>query len=168
MKNLTYLKIYFWFIINSLCDVAQKIKEVIYKNVKKNFFNILFIFFIICFSILIFRGTNKIYNLSNRIGTTETLLQQYRGREETNIRNLETANKQLQCIGKQLEQSKQSIDNIRNENFRIRKQLNSSIEQIKNSRKYTTEISGRLESQSISINDGRAIIDRVEKRGKIE
>ena len=168
MKNLTYLKIYFWFIINSLCDVAQKIREVIYKNVKKNFFNILFIFFIICFSILIFRGTNKIYNLSNRIGTTETLLQQYRDREETNIRNLEIANKQLQCIGKQLEQSKQSIDNIRNENFRIRKQLNNSIEQIKNSRKYTTEISGRLESQSISINDGRAIIDRVEKRGKIE
>ena len=171
MKIIQYLKICFLLLIYNVCDVAQKLKGGIFKNAKKYIVEVLFYIFIILSIFILFGyffGKGKeIYNLSNRIGSTEKQLKQYRDREESNIRNFEIANTKLKQFNKELEQYRTDVKTIRTENAAIRKQLNTSFKQIEESRKYSNRIGESINNQSISISSSGAILERIQSRGKI-
>ena len=166
------LKIYCSQVIFKLCGVAQKNIRGLLTNVKnkKYIADILFVVFVVISTFVMFGyifGRTEVYNLSNRIGSTEKQLKQYRDREESNIRNLEIANTKLKQFNKELEQYRTDVKTIRTENAAIRKQLNTSFKQIEESRKYSNRIGESINNQSISISSSGAILERIQSRGKI-
>ena len=171
MKIIQYLKICFLLLIYNVCDVAQKLKGGIFKNAKKYIVEVLFyIFMLLSIFILfvyIFGKGKEIYNLSNRIGSTEKQLEQYRKREELYIRNFEIANDKFRQFNKELGLYRTDIESIRKENNTIREQLNRAIIENEKSRKYSESIGNSINEQSNSIDGCREIIDRVQKRGQV-
>ena len=171
MKIIQYLKICFLLLIYNVCDVAQKLKGGIFKNAKKYIVEVLFYIFIILSIFVLFGyffGKGKeIYNLSNRIRSTEKQLEQYRKREELYIRNFEIANDKFRQFNKELGLYRTDIESIRKENNTIREQLNRAIVENEKSRKYSESIGCSINEQSNSIDGCREIIDRVQKRGQV-
>ena len=171
MKNIRILKTYFLFLIYKLGDIAQKIKGGLFKNAKKNVVELLFyIFIFMSIAILlgyIFGKRQEVYNLSNRIGSTEKQLEQYRKREELNIRNFKVANDKLRQINSELDKYRVDFESIRKENNTIRKQLNNAVIENERSRKYSESIGHSVDQQSNSIDRCRTIINTVQERGQI-
>lgn len=171
MKIIQHLKIYFLLLIYNMCDIAQKLKGGIFKNAKKYIVEaLLYIFMFLSIFILfgyIFGKGKEIYNLSNRIGSTEKQLEQYRKREELYIRNFEIANNKFREFNKELDLYRADIESIRKENNTIREQLNRAIIENEKSRKYSESIGNSINEQSNSIDGCREIIDRVQKRGEV-
>ena len=171
MKIIQHLKICFLLLIYNMCDIAQKLKGGIFKNAKKYIVEALFYVFVLLSIFILFGyifGKGKeIYNLSNRIGSTEKQLEQYRKREELYIRNFEIANDKFRQFNKELDLYRADVESIRKENNTIRKQLNSAIIENEKSRKYSESIGYSINEQSNSIDVCREIIDRVQKRGQV-
>lgn len=171
MKIIQHLKIYFLLLIYNMCDIAQKLKGGIFKNAKKYIVEVLlYIFMFLSIFILfgyIFGKGQEVYNLSNRIGSTEKQLEQYRKREELNIRNFKVANDKLQQINSELDKYRADFESIRKENNTIRKQLNNAVIENKRTRKYSDSIGDSVNQQSNSIDRCRAIINTVQERGQI-
>ena len=171
MKIIQYLKICFLLLIYNVCDVAQKLKGGIFKNAKKYIVEVLFYIFIILSIFVLFGyffGKGKeIYNLSNRIRSTEKQLEQYRKREELYIRNFEIANDKFRQFNKELGLYRTDIESIRKENNTIREQLNRAIVENERSRKYSESIGNSVDQQSSSIDRCRTIINTVQERGQI-
>ena len=171
MKIIQHLKIYFLLLIYNMCDIAQKLKGGIFKNAKKYIVEaLLYIFMFLSIFILfgyIFGKGKEIYNLSNRIGSTEKQLEQYRKREELYIRNFEIANDKFRQFNKELGLYRTDIESIRKENNTIREQLKRAIIENEKSRKYSESIGYSINEQSNSIDGCREIIDRIQKRGQV-
>ena len=172
MKIIQHLKIYFLLLIYNMCDIAQKLKGGIFKNAKKYIVEVLFyIFMFLSIFILfgyIFGKGKEIYNLSNRIGSTEKQLKQYREREERSIKELGDSNRKLQEITIRIEQLGKDTEAIRFENIELRNQLQKYSRIVRDSEKQTIEIRARLNNQSKSIDTGRTIIQGIQKRGYIK
>ena len=172
MKNIQILKIYFLFLIYKLGDIAQKIKGGLFKNAKKYVVELLFyIFVFMSIAILfgyVFGKGQEVYNLSNRIGSTEKQLKQYREREERSIKELGDSNRKLQEITIRIEQLGKDTEAIRFENIELRNQLQKYSSIVRDSEKQTIEIRARLNNQSKSIDTGRTIIQGIQKRGYIK
>lgn len=171
MKIIQHLKIYFLLLIYNMRDIAQKLKGGIFKNAKKYIVEaLLYIFMFLSIFVLfgyIFGKGKEIYNLSNRIVSTEKQLEQYRKREELYIRNFEIANNKFREFNKELDLYRADIESIRKENNTIREQLNRAIIENEKSRKYSESIGNSINEQSNSIDGCREIIDRVQKRGEV-
>ena len=172
MKIIQHLKICFLLLIYNVCDIAQKLKGGIFKNAKKYIVEVLFyIFMLLSIFILfgyIFGKGKEIYNLSNRIGSTEKQLKQYREREERSIKELGDSNRKLQEITIRIEQLGKDTEAIRFENIELRNQLQKYSSIVRDSEKQTIEIRARLNNQSKSIDTGRTIIQGIQKRGYIK
>ena len=172
MKIIQHLKICFLLLIYNVCDIAQKLKGGIFKNAKKYIVEVLFyIFMFLSIFILfgyIFGKGKEIYNLSNRIGSTEKQLKQYREREERSIKELGDSNRKLQEITIRIEQLGKDTEAIRFENIELRNQLQKYSSIVRDSEKQTIEIRARLNNQSKSIDTGRTIIQGIQKRGYIK
>ena len=172
MKIIQHLKICFLPLIYNACDIAQNLKGGIFKNAKKYIVEVLFyIFMFLSIFILfgyIFGKGKEIYNLSNRIGSTEKQLKQYREREERSIKELGDSNRKLQEITIRIEQLGKDTEAIRFENIELRNQLQKYSSIVRDSEKQTIEIRARLNNQSKSIDTGRTIIQGIQKRGYIK
>ena len=172
MKIIQHLKICFLPLIYNACDIAQNLKGGIFKNAKKYIVEVLFyIFMFLSIFILfgyIFGKGKEIYNLSNRIGSTEKQLKQYREREERSIKELGDSNRKLQEITIRIEQLRKDTEAIRFENIELRNQLQKYSSIVRDSEKQTIEIRARLNNQSKPIDTGRTIIQGIQKRGYIK
>src|SRR5574343_1351161 len=172
MKIIQHLKICFLLLIYNVCDVAQNLKGGIFKNAKKYIVEVLFyIFMLLSIFILfgyIFGKGKEIYNLSNRIGSTEKQLEQYRKREERSIKELGDSNRKLQEITIRIEQLGKDTEAIRFENIELRNQLQKYSSIVRDSEKQTIEIIARRNNQSKSIDTCRTIIQGIQKRGYIK
>src|SRR5574343_480158 len=129
----------------------------------------------ICFLLLIYNVCDVaqnlkggIYNLSNRIGSTEKQLEQYRKREERSIKELGDSNRKLQEITIRIEQLGKDTEAIRFENIELRNQLQKYSSIVRDSEKQTIEIIARRNNQSKSIDTCRTIIQGIQKRGYIK
>lgn len=132
---------------------------------KKNY--IYYIVFAVLF-IFLFRYGLEVHSLSVRAKSTETLLKQYRDREERSIKDFAEANRKLQDITIRVEQLNSDTATIRYENSELRKQLEKYSNTIRETEKQSIEIRTRIDNQSKSIDIGRTILQRIQERGNIK